>query len=111
MTGNINDGLPYPDNFFDTVLLGQVLEHLNNPIDALINIRRVLKEDGRLILDVPNPYSLKRIIKYIVFRNEDLGDPTHIIFYTPASLKAVLYEAGFDISIINTKLRKLQLFT
>jgi ubiquinone/menaquinone biosynthesis C-methylase UbiE len=47
--------LPFPDNFFDIVICLETLEHLMNPYFAMMEIRRVLKEKGRLICSVPNP--------------------------------------------------------
>ncbi|PCJ62564.1 MAG: hypothetical protein COA79_03365 [Planctomycetota bacterium] len=103
-TGNLEEGLPYEDSFFDTIYLGQVLEHLGNPNIALLEIKRVLKSDGIFIMDIPNPYSLARILKYLFKRKESLGNVTHLIFYTPASLKSLLYNAGFNLVKMNTRL-------
>ena len=58
----------------------------------------------QFIVDVPNPYSLFRIIKYFVTRNENLGDETHLIFWTPASLKSILANNGFEVEKLNTNL-------
>ena len=38
--------IPYPDNTFDAAFCHGVLEHLNNPVDALAEIRRVLRPGG-----------------------------------------------------------------
>lgn len=40
--------LPYEDNKFDHVFLCFVLEHLSNPIEALLCLRRVLKRGGTI---------------------------------------------------------------
>jgi ubiquinone/menaquinone biosynthesis C-methylase UbiE len=45
--------LKHKDNTFDVVFLLEVLEHLDYPDVALQEIRRVLKDDGVLILGVP----------------------------------------------------------
>ncbi len=47
--------MPYPDNFFDTVLLISILEHLKPEklSDAFREIRRVLKPGGQVIYGVP----------------------------------------------------------
>jgi SAM-dependent methyltransferase len=50
-----SEALPFDDGFFDVVICLETLEHLMNPYFAVTEIRRVLKEKGRLICSVPNP--------------------------------------------------------
>ncbi|MDZ4716416.1 MAG: class I SAM-dependent methyltransferase [Cytophagales bacterium] len=45
--------MPFGDNSFDAVLCNHVLEHVENDIQALSEIRRVLKPGGWAILQVP----------------------------------------------------------
>lgn len=47
--------MPYEDNFFDTVLLVSILEHLK-PVEleqAFIEVRRVLKPGGQMVYGTP----------------------------------------------------------
>ncbi|TWT43715.1 Ubiquinone biosynthesis O-methyltransferase [Phycisphaerae bacterium RAS1] len=45
--------LPFDDGAFDTVLLGEILEHLTRPELVLAEARRVLRPDGRVVITVP----------------------------------------------------------
>ena len=45
--------LPFEDNFFDTVILGEILEHLTHPEKVLQEARRLLKEGGKAIITIP----------------------------------------------------------
>jgi SAM-dependent methyltransferase len=45
--------LPFPDATFDLVLATDILEHVDDDLLALRELRRVLKPDGRLLLTVP----------------------------------------------------------
>ena len=47
--GTVED-LPFPDNSIDIIVSSLSLHHWLSPIDAFNEIKRVLKEDGRLIL-------------------------------------------------------------
>lgn len=58
--------MPYEDNFFDTVLLISILEHLkpHEQLQAFGEIRRVLKPNGQVIYGVP----VERRIMVFVYR-------------------------------------------
>ena len=45
--------MPFDNNSFDFVLCNHVLEHVENDIKALSEIKRVLKKGGRAIVQVP----------------------------------------------------------
>lgn len=45
--------IPFPENHFDVVLCNHVLEHVQNDIQAMSEIKRVLKPGGWAILQVP----------------------------------------------------------
>ena len=44
---------PYQNDFFESALCNQVLEHVFNPDEFLTEINRVLKPGGKLLLTVP----------------------------------------------------------
>jgi SAM-dependent methyltransferase len=48
------DNLPFRDRIFDLVFAGEVLEHLNEPAQALNEWTRVLRTGGSLCLSTPN---------------------------------------------------------
>jgi SAM-dependent methyltransferase len=73
-TGYVKDiwknGLPYPDDHFDAVLLSEVIEHLNfNPLPVLQEINRILKPEGILYITTPNQVSLVNRIAIILGRS------------------------------------------
>jgi ubiquinone/menaquinone biosynthesis C-methylase UbiE len=46
--------IPYEDKFFDRILCSEVIEHVLDPVKLLLEIKRVLKDDGILSLSIPN---------------------------------------------------------
>jgi len=48
------EDLRFPNNSFDYVCMGDVLEHIPNPILGLKECQRVLKDNGTLFVLVPN---------------------------------------------------------
>ena len=86
----------FPEKNFDTVISLWVFEHIENSIDFLNGIHTVLKEDGQLIIAVPNA---ENQIYY--------GDPgmfiyEHLFYFTRQSLNYILQLARFEIVDINT---------
>ena len=53
------DILPFPDNSFDVVYSMKVLAHVPNIDNAISEIHRVLRPDGRAYLEFYNPRSFK----------------------------------------------------
>jgi SAM-dependent methyltransferase len=70
----------------DTVLLSNVLEHIENDVAAVSQFRSVLATDGRLVILVP---ALPALFGSL---DEAVG---HHRRYTPESLRAVIEPAGF----------------
>lgn len=52
----------FPKNFFDLITASQVLEHENDPLSFLIECKKYLKSNGKVILSVPNNNSFSRFI-------------------------------------------------
>ena len=53
LVGDIRD-LKFDDNYFDYIVLGEVLEHTEEPEKILDGIVRILKPGGMFVLSVPN---------------------------------------------------------
>lgn len=79
---NIEEELPFENDSFDAVLIGEVLEHLKDDVQALINIRRILKDDGKLIVSIP-------------FYND--WEEGHMRIHSPESGKRLLRMGGFNV--------------
>ena len=50
------------DSSVDSVIMGEVLEHLHDPKSVLINVSKILTADGKIIISVPTKYGLFGII-------------------------------------------------
>lgn len=79
--------LPYPEKYFDYILLADVLEHLINPRKVLRKSRNLLSDDGYIIATIPNikHYSiLLGLVLFDEFKYTDNGvlDKSHLRFFT-----------------------------
>jgi ubiquinone/menaquinone biosynthesis C-methylase UbiE len=64
--------LAFPDNYFDLIIASEVIEHLNRPMGALKEIARVLKPNGKLIVTMPNLFSLPWFIRKLTCKIKNL---------------------------------------
>lgn len=69
--------IPFPDNSFDSVLMDNVLEHINDPIPLIKEIKRVLNVGGNLVIGVPGILGYSK-------------DPDHKIFYDRKKLTQLI---------------------
>ena len=63
--------IPYPDRSFDTVMLISVIEHVPKPELAMGECRRVIRENGKLIVAIPHGFAWKamRSLKFALPEN------------------------------------------
>jgi len=96
--GNIIDNIYDTDlqeQNFDYIILGDVIEHLDNPGYALTNIRKMMKENTNVIITVPNCFSYSAI-KNLVNRNE-VVHPDHIFWTSKATMEKMLRNQNLEI--------------
>jgi len=60
---------------FDVILLADILEHLENPGVALLNIKKFMNPTTKLVVTIPNVFG-RNSIKYILTGNENVH-PDH----------------------------------
>ena len=89
--------LPFRDECFDTVIMGQVIEHIEAPCLALREARRVLYPDGILIITTPNAYSWDKILGHVIKNHEQEQNIGHKWLFTPAMLERMVRLAGFGV--------------
>ena len=92
----------YPENSFDIVTMWHVLEHVTNPYSYLIEIHRILKPGGLLVLAVPNVNNLIMQIAYRIVKGRKLklfsrGEKeVHLYHFSSKTMQAYLEKTGFD---------------
>lgn len=82
--------LCFPSRAFDCCLLLDVLEHLERPDQALEEVARVSREDGQLVVTVPNWTNL------VTARLLGLN-PEHRSVHTPKGWKRLIEHSGFRV--------------
>lgn len=59
------EDIPYEDKYFDKVLCSEVIEHVLDPREVLMEISRVMKDDGILSLSIPNEEVINSTKKFL----------------------------------------------
>jgi SAM-dependent methyltransferase len=86
---------------FDVVLAGDVLEHLIDPQAVLNRMVRLIVPSGRIVLSLPNIAHVD--VKLMLMRGRfeygpwGLLDRTHLRFFTLASVRELVKQAGLQI--------------
>ncbi|WP_158787523.1 methyltransferase domain-containing protein [Granulicella sp. L46] len=84
-----------PRNEFNGIIMTSFLEHDTKAKETLLAVRRVMREDARLIVKVPNYASWNRRVRgsrWCGFRF-----PDHVNYFTPDTLTQMLSKAGLGI--------------
>ena len=102
ITANLDRPLPDCGGPFDVIVYGDVLEHLVDPLRVLVELDRSLAPGGFVIISVPNIAHLWIRLLLLVGRFDYLDrgilDQSHLRFFTERSLRAMLADAGLDIT-------------
>jgi 2-polyprenyl-3-methyl-5-hydroxy-6-metoxy-1,4-benzoquinol methylase len=93
-----SEPLPFPASSFDVVVCTEVLEHLRFPGQALAEIRRVLRPEGRLVGSVPNATRLRNRWRFLLGQLHE--DPTHLRQYSPDTIREVLAVEFVEVEIL-----------
>lgn len=103
---NLMNGLPFSNDFFDGIVMSEVMEHLPDDIKCMKEVRRVLKKNGRLVLSVPHinypffwdpiNWLLQRTLKIHIKNGFWAGIwNQHLRLYSLEKLRAVLEKSGY----------------
>jgi len=76
--------IPFADNYFDSILSSEVFEHIFNLEQILMELKRVLKPGGHILITVP-------------FVWEEHSIPYDFARYTSFGIKDLLERSGFSV--------------
>jgi 2-polyprenyl-3-methyl-5-hydroxy-6-metoxy-1,4-benzoquinol methylase len=81
---------------FDTIIAGEIIEHLESPINFIKYCKSQLKPNGRIILTTPNAIGLQylRNQDWCVYYKDYRG---HTQTFTLPMLKRIFQDQGFNI--------------
>ncbi len=92
-----------PENYFDVVTMCDVLEHVTDPKNFLLEARRILAPEGLLVINTPDAESL--VARILGKRWHLIVPPEHLHYLSPKNVGEFLCKNGFEI-IENTTIGK-----
>ncbi len=115
IVGNLDDGdvwASLEDETFDVIVMGDVLEHLRDPLNSLRHAVRKLKPSGFVVTSLPNiahgDVRMSLLKGDFRYRETGLLDRTHMRFFTLDSARELLTQAG--LVVVDTKRVIMPLF-
>jgi hypothetical protein len=82
---------------YDYILLGEMLEHIENPVAFLKSIiTNYGKQIKQVVITVPNAFGLPFLANALNFGQETLN-PDHKYWFTPYTIMKVAYQSGLEI--------------
>ncbi|MCX6147117.1 MAG: class I SAM-dependent methyltransferase [Candidatus Kapabacteria bacterium] len=91
-----------PNEYFDCIIFNDILEHLVDPYNTLLNIKQKLNRDGVVVSSIPNVRYISNLKKLLFdkdwkYEDEGILDKTHLRFFTKKSIIDMFELLGFDI--------------
>lgn len=81
---------------FDTIVAGELIEHLECPGLFLRNMARHLKPGGVLLVSTPNPFSSRRIWKILRYGHPAVHED-HTCWFDPTTLAQLMHRSGLEL--------------
>lgn len=74
---------------FDTIVAGEVIEHLENPGLFLARAKEHLAENGRIILTTPYPFALVNVLYALIKFPKTCSNPDHAVWLCPQTISVL----------------------
>lgn len=89
---SIEHSPPFPDDYFDGIVMWDIIEHLINPVQALKEVYRMLKPEGYVFVSTDDANNwLPRLLGSKWWA---LGAPLHLCHFSKQGMKSAFERAG-----------------
>ena len=92
-----------PNEYFDCVILFDILEHLVDPYSLLSTIQRKLRGRGVVVASIPNIRYYRVFWDFVVrgnwdYRDQGIMDKTHLRFFTHKSIRKMFERLEYELT-------------
>ncbi|RWM80798.1 MAG: methyltransferase domain-containing protein [Mesorhizobium sp.] len=81
---------------FDVVYIGDVIEHVNDPVGLIRFAGRHARPDGEIIVSTPSPFWWRNV-QEMISRNTYIGNVDHVRWVTPVNALEIAHRAGVSL--------------
>lgn len=89
---------------FSVIVAGDLIEHLGNVEGFLTSCIASLKDDGRIIIQTPNPWYWRNVVKAVLHK-EVPNNAEHTCWFDPRTLRQLIERYGLTIDEIEFQSR------
>lgn len=82
---------------FDTVICGELVEHLENPYSFLRKVRNLINPDGRLIVSTPNPLGFPVFFAELFRLKRFFYTTDHTYYFLPRWAERLIGHTGYNL--------------
>jgi len=86
---DVNNKTNFPDNYFDIIVLTDVIEHLVDRYSIIKELKRILKKDGLIFIGTPNIANIRNRVS-LLFGNY----PYTSGYESPSKNNVLIYDGG-----------------
>jgi 2-polyprenyl-3-methyl-5-hydroxy-6-metoxy-1,4-benzoquinol methylase len=103
----------FTSEYFDCIIVADILEHLRDPWTVLNRLSSILSEKGLVISSIPNVRHYTTILQltfkgYWPYRDRGIHDRTHLRFFALTNIKELFDHSGLKIKKIEEKYRLIE---
>ena len=93
-----------PEEYFDLIVCNDVIEHMKDPREFLLNIRKKLTSTGTMIVSIPNLRNAVVLFDLLIkgdfkYTTSGILDYTHLHLFTIKSFTEMATECGWSVEI------------
>jgi len=94
-----------PDKYFDLIICNDIIEHVTDHDELLLDLKDKLKKNGVIMGSIPNVRYVSNLMELLFqkdwkYKDEGILDSTHLRFFTKKSIVRALTKNGYKITEI-----------
>jgi 2-polyprenyl-3-methyl-5-hydroxy-6-metoxy-1,4-benzoquinol methylase len=97
LCGFTPDELSRSGQRYDTIVMADVIEHVDNPVAFLRQYRGFLREGGDIVVTTPNPFAAAQALRVLRFNTVSVNHE-HTMWIDPKTFAEVARRSGVEIA-------------